>query len=196
MPGVLLGCTVGWGTLAMRWQAARRRVGRIARSCLCPLTNWTALGRGARDETYARAEVWWTEDRDADSALLAPALADRSRRPLSPTLPPAAAQAMSSTPPLHPLAMFSPTLPQTPPPVAGPSAIAIPPSHDSSDRPSPPPTPTPTSSAAALLLLSSSRMRAISPPTPAPSPQPSGSSRFPPPTWSPTQPTEIGRAHV
>ena len=33
-------------------------------------------------------------------------------------------------------------------------------------------------------------MRAISPPTPAPSPQPSGSSRFPPPTWSPTQPTD------
>ncbi|KAL8277449.1 hypothetical protein RQP46_010171 [Phenoliferia psychrophenolica] len=88
-----------------------------------------------------------------------------------------------TTPPLHPLQIFSPVLPQTPPPVASPpSAITIPP-LSLSDRPSPPPTPTPSSGGPSLLLLNSTRMRAISPPTPAPSPQPFGSSRFPP-SWS------------
>ena len=78
--------------------------------------------------------------------------------------------------------MFTPILPQTPPPLS--IAPLLAPSLDA-DR-CPPATPTPASA-----LLSASRIRAISPPTPAPSPKPQLSSRYPLNfEWSPP-----GRTH-
>jgi hypothetical protein len=89
-----------------------------------------------------------------------------------------------ATPSLLALSLFSPVLPQTPPPVGvGAPSSSL---NQHSDR-SPPPTPTPRSprsptntltGTAALLMLSTAGIRAISPPTPAPSPQPYETSRF------------------
>ncbi|ORY88080.1 hypothetical protein BCR35DRAFT_313089 [Leucosporidium creatinivorum] len=97
---------------------------------------------------------------------------------------------MTTTPPL-PISIFSPTLPQTPPPLSAVPSTPMSVSPDVRGDRSPPPSPTPASTSAgpsSVLPLSSIRMRAISPPTPAPSPQPfHHSNRFPPPAdaqWS------------
>lgn len=99
---------------------------------------------------------------------------------------------MTAPPPLLPLAIFTPDMPQTPPPG---SAFSITTDVQSVELPqassaSPPPTPTPDSSSAAL---HSARIQAISPPTPAPSPQPHGlATRYRPVTQWTSPPPSVG----